>query len=121
MPEAAVGSLHDFGPKQPVGNGKENEVTGAAHGPVVQDRHGNHHFDNSLYRRPRRTRTGLGRRCADVSSGLLPDLCSKGVRATRRLTDGAGGFLPGVRWIAWAWAITLCPPAQMVLKAYPEF
>ena len=28
--------------------------------------------------------------------GLLPDLCSRGVRARRSLTEGAGGFLPGV-------------------------
>jgi hypothetical protein len=30
------------------------------------------------------------------SSGSLPDLCSRGVRASRSLGDGAGGFLPGV-------------------------
>jgi hypothetical protein len=28
--------------------------------------------------------------------GLLPDLCSKGVRPGHTLTDGAGGFLLGV-------------------------
>jgi hypothetical protein len=33
---------------------------------------------------------------AGDSSGLLPDLCSRGVRAKRSLTEGAGGFLPGV-------------------------
>jgi hypothetical protein len=35
-------------------------------------------------------------RFADCSSGLLPDLCSRGFRASLTLTDGAGGFLSGV-------------------------
>jgi hypothetical protein len=38
----------------------------------------------------------VSRRCTDGSGGLLPDLCSSGVRAGLRLTEGAGGFLPGV-------------------------
>jgi hypothetical protein len=52
---------------------------------------------------PRRTETSLLRRpvlvslvCADASSVLAPDLCSTGVRPLRTLSDGAGGFLPGV-------------------------
>jgi hypothetical protein len=58
-----------------------------------------------FYPRPRRTWTGLRRRrvsvsvvrrCADCSSGLALALCSKGVRPLRTLSDGAGGFLPGV-------------------------
>jgi hypothetical protein len=32
----------------------------------------------------------------DGARGLLPDLCSKGVRPGHTLTDGAGGFLLGV-------------------------
>jgi hypothetical protein len=60
---------------------------------------------SAFYPRPRRTETGLGRlpvlvslvrRCADCSSGLAPDLCSRGVRPLRTLSEGAGGFLPGV-------------------------
>jgi hypothetical protein len=58
----------------------------------------------AFYPRPRRTGTGLERRpvsvsfrhCADRSSGLAPDLCSRGVLPLRTLSDGAGGFLPGV-------------------------
>jgi hypothetical protein len=58
---------------------------------------------SAFYPRPRRTETSLGRRavlvsltCADGSSGLVPDLCSRHVRALRTLIDGAGGFLPGL-------------------------
>src|SRR5712672_2640460 len=40
--------------------------------------------------------SGISRHFADGSSGLLPDLCSRGVRPSRSLRDGAGGFLPGV-------------------------
>jgi hypothetical protein len=59
-----------------------------------------------FYLRPRRPCTGLrrravsvssaARRCADCSSGWAPDLCTRGVRPLRTLSDGAGGFLPGV-------------------------
>src|SRR5262249_28601845 len=35
----------------------------------------------------------IASRCAAGASGLLPDLCSRGVRTRRTLTDGAGGFL----------------------------
>src|SRR5437660_11764520 len=60
----------------------------------------------------------IGRRFDDGSSGLLPDLCSRGVRASRSLRYGAGGFLPG----ASAWGnITSEAPARAVLKAYSEF
>jgi hypothetical protein len=38
----------------------------------------------------------VDRRCADGASGSLPDLCSRGVRPSRSLRDGAGGLLPGV-------------------------
>ena len=38
----------------------------------------------------------LSRPFAAHSSGLLPDLCSRGVRPGQTLTDGAGGFLPSV-------------------------
>jgi len=38
----------------------------------------------------------VGWRCTDGSSGLLPDLCSRGVRPSLLLTEGAGGFFPGM-------------------------
>jgi hypothetical protein len=48
---------------------------------------------NGLERRPV---SAVDRRCPDGARGSLPDLCSRGVRPSRSLTDGAGGFLPGV-------------------------
>src|SRR5258707_483324 len=65
----------------------------------------------AFYPGPRRPGTGLERRPVSTSSlslrtvdsrrpdgarGLLPDLCSRGVRPSRSLRDGAGGFLPGM-------------------------
>lgn len=41
-------------------------------------------------------RTGWRGRGVDGTAGLLTDRCSRGVGLGRRLTDGAGGFLPGV-------------------------
>lgn len=61
--------------------------------------------DRRFYARPRRAGADFGRRpvsvssiprCTDGSSGLVPDLCSRGVRPILTLTDGAGGLLPGV-------------------------
>jgi hypothetical protein len=42
------------------------------------------------------TNTVVVRPSADCSSGLAPDLCSRGVRPLRTLSEGTGGFLPGV-------------------------
>jgi hypothetical protein len=41
-------------------------------------------------------RAGRIRQSDEFGAGLLADRCSRGARPDRRLTDGAGGFLPDV-------------------------
>jgi hypothetical protein len=50
---------------------------------------------------------------------LGADLCSRGVRLLRTLSDGAGGFLPGVPFESWTREIvTFEAPAHAVRRAY---
>ena len=69
----------------------------------------------------RRAGTGLGWRCADGSSGLLLDLCFRGARPLRTLSDGDGGFLPGVPLGCLGmrdYRLRGSPPAHAIFEAY---
>jgi hypothetical protein len=68
--------------------------------------------------------TGLGRLpgSTTLGAGLVPDLSSRGGRPSRRLTDGAGGFLAlGCRSGAWASRHNHLAPAPWFLKLTRNF
>jgi hypothetical protein len=58
--------------------------------------------------------TGLGRRRGSASD-------CRGFRPILALTDGAGGFLPGVPSACLGMGHNHLAPAPWVLKAYPKF
>jgi hypothetical protein len=53
-----------------------------------------------------------------VCAGLTPALCPRGVQLLRTLSDGAGGFLPGVPLESSDTGITFEAPAYPALRDY---
>src|SRR5215471_20355599 len=81
--------------------------------------------NSAFYPRPRRGEIGLERLPGSTSwvravgAGLAPDLCSRGVRPLRILSDGAGGFLPGVPWECLDTGITFEAPSPRGAQSLP--